>query len=242
MILYDAIIRSLDGRTGSKSPKVYAYDPAKTWPEADGFDLLLQKEMAFELGGEGKPSVNFTCVTNDALFFEGNQILVYGEDLPNIHKAAPYARITILLTTDLEGEEDDREAAHRAIQSMDFVKYHLYPKGFMMRSSGFGSREQVRVSKAAVREGISFEQVGNTFIRKYLENENVRAVKEIFLTAPDADYKGLINTAREVSNLTSSLTKILDGMPTDCDTCSIREICDQIDGLRELHFGGKAPV
>ena len=34
-----------------------------------------------------------------------------------------------------------------------------------------------------------------------------------------------------------TLSKILEGMATDCHSCSLREICDEVEGLKELHFG-----
>ena len=37
---------------------------------------------------------------------------------------------------DIESDdEDDTEQAFRAIQDMDFVKYHVFPKGYMIRTS-----------------------------------------------------------------------------------------------------------
>ena len=37
---------------------------------------------------------------------------------------------------------------------MEFVKYHVFPQGYMMRVSPENGREQVRVSKQAVKRGI----------------------------------------------------------------------------------------
>ena len=34
-----------------------------------------------------------------------------------------------------------------------------------------------------------------------------------------------------------SLSKILEGMPTDCGSCNLKAICDEVEGMRELHFG-----
>ena len=61
--------------------------------------------------------------------------------------------------------------------------------------------------------------------------------------APEADYPGLRAQARKVTDITRSLSTILDGIPTDCDSCGLREICDEVEGMRELHFqqAGKKP-
>ena len=51
---------------------------------------------------------------------------------------------------------------------------------------------------------------------------------------PDDDY--VLMTARKVSGITRSLNTILEGIPTDCDSCGLKEICDEVEGMRELHF------
>jgi hypothetical protein len=68
-------------------------------------------------------------------------------------------------------------------------------------------------------------------------NPDVIAVKMIFLTADDADYAGLRTDAKKTRDITLTLSKILEGMATDCHSCNLREICDEVEGLKELHFG-----
>lgn len=242
MKLHDVYIKKINEMTGSSRGRSYRYDPGKCWPETSDFELVLQREMAFELGGSGKPAVNFTCVTTNPDFFSGDEILVYGPDLKQIKEDLPYTRITIIQTEDQaigSEAEDQAEKTFRAIQKMDFVKYHVFPKGYMVRTSGQTSREQVRISKKALKAGMSFERIGNLFIRQYKENPKVRNVKILFITAPDADYKALGDTAKKVTELTRSLSKILEGMPTECGSCGLKNICDEVEELRELHFGKK---
>ena len=62
------------------------------------------------------------------------------------------------------------------------MKYHVYPEGYMMRVSPENQREQVRVSKQAVKRGISFRAIGNNFIKKYKENKLIDHVCVIFVT------------------------------------------------------------
>jgi CO dehydrogenase/acetyl-CoA synthase beta subunit len=107
----------------------------------------------------------------------------------------------------------------------------------MIRSSSDSFREQVRVSKDAVKKGISFEQVGNSYIKEYKKNPNVLAVRVIFATVDDADYAEMRKDAKKVRDITKTLSKILEGMATDCHSCSLKEICDEVEGLKELHFG-----
>ena len=237
MELYNSIIEKVNGHLGSTVPKKYAYNPDKTWEDVGGNQLIMMKESAYELGGDNKPAVNYACISSDDYVTE-DEIWVYGKDLNEINGSVSFARIVLVKVDSLKGEgEEDTEPLFRAIQDIDFVKYHVYPKGYMIRSSSDSFREQVRVSKDAVKKGISFEQVGNSYIKEYKKNPNVLAVRVIFATVDDADYAEMRKDAKKVRDITKTLSKILEGMATDCHSCSLKEICDEVEGLKELHFG-----
>lgn len=238
MKLYNSLIPQAEKLGGADAPRRYAYDPARAWEDSGEFELVMLRDTAYELGGSGRSAVNFTLVTTDPKLVDRDEILVYGPELRELRADADYARITILHVGDIESDdENDTEEAFRAIQDMDFVKYHVFPRGYMIRTSSESSREQVRLSKTALRQGISFERVGADFIRQYKKNPNILNVRVIFLTAPDADYEGARKLAKNAKDITMSLTKILEGMPTDCGSCQLKPICDEVEGLRELHFG-----
>ena len=237
MELYNSIIEKVNGHLGSTVPKKYAYNPDKTWEDVGGNQLIMMKESAYELGGDNKPAVNYACITSDDYVTE-DEIWVYGKDLNEINGSVSFARIVLVKVDSLKGEgEEDTEPLFRAIQDIDFVKYHVYPKGYMIRSSSDSFREQVRVSRDAVKKGISFEQVGNSYIKEYKKNPKVLAVRVIFATVDDADYGEMRKDAKKVRDITKTLSKILEGMATDCHSCSLKEICDEVEGLKELHFG-----
>ena len=238
MELYNSIIEQAEKLSRSSAPRRYAYDPQKAWPDTGEFELVMLRDAAYELGGGNRNAVNFTCVTTSPRLIDRDEILVYGPDLGQIRGDADYARITLLRVGDIESDDEtDTEQAFRAIQDMDFVKYHVFPKGYMIRTSSESSREQVRISKEAVKNGVSFERIGADFIRQYKKNINILNVKMLFITAPDADYAGAKKLAKNVKDITMSLTKILEGMPTDCGSCQLKPICDEVEGMKELHFG-----
>ena len=238
MNLYDSIIKHAEELKGSSAAKRYVYSPDRCWEDVGANELVMMKDSAFELGGEGKPAVNYTCVTSDSALVAEDEILVIGKDISEISSDVPFARIAIVRVGDIDelGEEDS-EKLFRAIQDIDFVKYHVFPKGYMVRSSGESFREQVRVSKSSKLGGMSFEGIGNDYIKNYKKNKNIEAVKLMFITAPDADYKGMLADAKTVHDITLTLSKILEGMPTDCSSCGLKDVCDEVEGLKELHFG-----
>ena len=238
MELYNSIIEQAERLCEASPVKRYAYDPAGAWTDSGEFELVMLRDAAFELGGGHHSAVNFTCVTTSPKLIDRDEILVCGPDLRELQGDADYTRITLLRVGDIESDdESDTEQAFRAIQDMDFVKYHVFPKGYMIRTSSESSREQVRISRDALRSGISFERVGNDFIRHYKKNPSILNVRMIFITAPGADYAEAGRLAKNVKDITLSLTKILEGMPTDCGSCQLKPICDEVEGMKELHFG-----
>ena len=238
MELYNELIRE----TASLLPETvrrWDYDPAAAWEDAGSSELVLMRDMAYELGGSGKAAAQYTCVTTSRELVEKDEVLLWGPDLNELRADAPYARIALLRVGDIESDDGDDTVAYHAIKNMEFVKYHVFPRGYMLRISTESHREQVRVSKQALKKGIDFRGVGCDFIRQYRKNPNVLAVKLLFITAPDAPYAALTEHAKRSADITRALCGILEGMPTDCSACRLKPICDEVEGMKTLHFGQK---
>ena len=50
----------------------------------------------------------------------------------------------------------------------------------------------------------------------------------------------LVKNAKLTDGITSTLTHILEGLSTDCSVCSLKDVCDEVEGMKELHFGRAA--
>ena len=236
MKLYDSIIKQTLETLAGKTPVRFPYDTKRIWKDQGESSLIMLRDSAFELGGSGKPSINYTCTTTSGIVDE-DEVLVYGPDLSELSADSAFARIVLLETEDL-GETEDEEKAYTAIRNLEFVRYHVFPVGYMVRVSSESNQEQVRVSSKVVRAGIKFVYVGGTYIRKYKAVPGVKNVRVIFVT-DEALVKELIPYAGKVDEITKTLTHILDGLPTDCGHCSLKPVCDEVEGMRELHMGQK---
>ena len=232
MELYNHIIESTRAALAGSLPRRWDFDPAALWPDTGASELVMLRDAAFELGGSGKASANFTCVTGDVALVPRDEVLLYGPDLPQLTGDVSFARLVFLLVDDIGTEEE----AFSAIRDMEFVKYHVFPKGYMVRTSAESNREQVRVSRAALREGIDFRRLGNAYLARYKQNMHIRRAQIVFLT-DRAVVAELAKTAKQVDAITKTLTHILEGIPTDCGSCSLKPVCDEVEGMRELHFG-----
>ncbi len=236
MKLYDSLIDTTMEELSKVSERRSLYSGTRAWKCHKDSEFIMQRDASVELGGSGLPSVNYTCVTTSGKVTE-DEILVYGKEISEIKGDTAFARIVILETTDL-GEDKDQEKAFAAIRNLEFVRYHVFPEGYMVRVSSQSNQEQVRISKDALKKGISFSSVGAAYISKYKALEQVRNVRVIFITDKELVEK-LLPNADKVDAITKTLTHILDGLPTDCGHCSMKPVCDEVEGMRELHLGKK---
>ena len=234
MELFNSLIKETNDLLNGITPKSYPYIPSKAWKDIGSNELVLSRDAAFELGASGKGSANYILFTSSGDLVEKDEICVYGRDSNAISSDSDFARIVILRVGALEMED---EAVYRTLKDIEFSKYHVYPEGYMVRMSSENYREQVRISKQAVRRGISFEALGNNYITEYKKNLNVLAVKVMFITDPAPDYRKMQEIAKKSRDVTETLTHIFEGLSTDCSVCSLKDVCDEVEGMKELHFG-----
>lgn len=234
MELYNSLINDTRAQLEGLSAKVWDYSPADCWRDVGSSELVLQRDSAYEMGAMGKGSANYVLFTSSSELVNKDQVILYGPDMGQIKGDCDFARIVLLRVGVLD---DDDEAVYRTLKDIEFAKYHVYPEGYMVRMSPESSREQIRVSKKALAKGISFRSVGASYVAEYKKDANVLNATVIFITDPKADYASLQAAAKKASAVTGTLTHILEGLPTDCSICALKDICDEVEGMKELHFG-----
>ena len=234
MELYNSLIKDTLGHLEGLNAKVWDYSPADCWADTGASEQVLPRDAAYEMGALGKGSANYVLFTSSSELVDKDQVILYGPDMGQIKGDCDFARIVLLRVGVLD---DDDEAVYRTLKDIEFAKYHVYPEGYMVRMSPESSREQVRVSKKALAKGISFRSVGASYVAEYKKDANVLNATVIFVTDPKADYAALQAAAKKSAAVTGTLTHILEGLPTDCSVCALKDICDEVDGMKELHFG-----
>ena len=234
MELYNSLINDTRAQLEGLSAKVWDYSPADCWTDVGSSELVLQRDSAYEMGAMGKGSANYVLFTSSSELVNKDQVILYGPDMGQIKGDCDFARIVLLRVGVLD---DDDEAVYRTLKDIEFAKYHVYPECYMVRMSPESSREQIRVSKKALAKGISFRSVGASYVAEYKKDANVLNATVIFITDPKADYASLQAAAKKASAVTGTLTHILEGLPTDCSICALKDICDEVEGMKELHFG-----
>ena len=240
MKLYDPIISNiltLCEQASSRKLPVCHVD----WPDLGKENLIVRQDMAYELGGGGDRffALGATAVTDDPALVREDEIVLIGKDLPEISADTSYARIALVrVAPDTLGEGN---ALYNAVKQMEYVRYHVNPEGFMTRVSLMNGTESARVSKKALEKGLTFTQVGNLMLRQFHKNARIVSVKLIFITDPCFPFSALKEAVRETEKITRAIDHILKNGMTDCDRCSLQKVCEEVEGMKALHFNMTNP-
>ena len=204
------------------------------WQDVGKQNLVLRGEMSYELGAGTLPAVSFLGVTSSKELVPTDSTLLCGQDLPEISTDTPYARITLLRIDDeLLGTGEE---IYDAMRHFANTRYKVNPKGFMSRISTSNNHEPVRVSKIALEEGLTFSKVARLFLDAYKAHLEVIAVQIIFVTLSNFNYGELVKLAQKNDQITTALDHILRDVKMDCASCKLQSICNEVEGMKELHF------
>jgi CO dehydrogenase/acetyl-CoA synthase beta subunit len=224
MEILDSLIKEVSKIIEPYSKTEYYFEKENSWEDVGHNQVILQKETLFELDGVG-----FNLLTSSAI---DDSVVVVGKDLQVIKGNTKFARICFI---EFE-EQEEIQKTYNLIRKIEYTKYHFFPDGYMIRTSSKAHKENVRVSKTAVKKGIDFQKIGNLLINKFKENPAVKGVKVVFVTEDAVDFSVLESLSRKNHEITETLNQVMNNLAFDCDTCNLKAICDEVEGMRELHF------
>ncbi len=225
MRLYNTLINEIRGNLACAK----MLKNGKTLSTSDKNSVIFLSDTAFELGGSQCPCVSCLAISSDIEF--SNSVYLLGNDLDKIKSDSPFLKFVFIQLDDF----DDEQNTFNKIKELEALRYHLSIDGFMTRASALNMREQVRVSKKAIKSGVTFADYGNTLLSKYFEFDCVKSAEIYFATDFD-DFEKLNVIAKKISQTTAALNHIFDNVMFDCSTCNLKEICDEVDGLKEIHL------
>lgn len=231
------------------------------WDSIEG-QLLLKGDSAIELGGGSLPAVSGVLYCDGLALAGGRstsvdagsgsvsaaagggavrleeastetavrRVTLYGQDLPVLKGDVPYARVSLVgikkeFTT--EGYK-----LYNLIRSIEYIRYRVSPMGYMPRISTVQDREQVRVSRAALDEGLDFYKVGRLYEEAYLKHPAVQWAETVFITLRDFDYGALRKLFERAESVTMSLEHPLGNLQMDCNSCKLKTVCDEVEALQ----------
>lgn len=224
MEFFDFLIDETLALADSGDKKEFSFICENPWKDEGHSGIILQRDCAYELKGTGFNLVSLRDV-NDS-------VVVFGEDLPEIRADRAFSRISVI---SIESQESEQQL-HDLIKKIEYVKYHCFPEGYMMRSTSSSCKEAVRVSKSAIGKGITFQKIGSLLVERYKKIPGVKGVTVIFVTDKTADYTRLNEISEKSTAITKALNHIMESVNFDCESCNLKPLCDEVEGMRELHF------
>ena len=224
MEFFDSLINDFSEICNKYNSAAFSPDDRIQWKENEYSKVILQRETACELDGTG-----FNLITGKDI---EDGVVIIGSDIDKLTSKQKFARICIV---QLENKDDEQQL-YNLIRKVEYVKYHFFPEGYMIRTASRSHKEGVRISKNAVKDGLTFEKVGNMLIRKFKAIPSVKAVKVYFVTDPTFNYVRIEEMAQKSNTITEALNHIMNSVKFDCDTCNLKAVCDEVDGMKELHF------
>ncbi len=224
MKLFDSLIADTNTLISLCEKKFFEFSPEKLWEDVGHNQVVMQRDSFVSFDGLG-----YDLVTEQNIF-DGTFII--GEDIKSTENNGVFIRVSVI---EIQPQEDDQKL-YDLLKKIEYVKYRYFPKGYMIRSSSTSQNEAVRVSKQAVKDGISFENIGNLLISLYKKIPGVKNVSVYFITSPLVDKKAAKSIAEKKREITNALNHVMKDVNFDCASCGLKSICDEVEGLREMHF------
>lgn len=211
--------------------QIYSMNTESQWSYTKREPFLMDKECVLELGKFPLKSTNMTLITEDFNLINDGEIWINGPDIPEMTgNHSPYGKI-VLLQSDVLSFEDP----YPKLKDLEHIRSKIHFTDVMQRASSERNREHIRISRRAMDNGVSLYKLGTSALQMYKENEYVKAAQIIYLTGENSPYDELNEIAIEADRISQALNTVLDGLDLDCGNCDLSAICDEVEGLRDLH-------
>ena len=234
MHLFDGTIGEIrsymDQKGRERVGREYYPSAIVSWPEAGKRDIVLQSDAGLELGHPRDEAVSFLVWTEDLSLIKDGRITLIGPEIGESgNKNLSFGRAVLI-----GGHGFNEENAYDRHREMDFLRYELSFKGYMMRAVFQYMREWSRVSNEAIERGFSFEVIGNEFILRLREKEYIDAVEILFVTSSPEDVIELKEIGEHAMNYVQAMTRMIEEMDLDCGSCEYQDVCSEAGDMRAI--------
>jgi len=231
MDLFTKTIEAVRAFTESNpSHMTWLWDKDAQWPSCNGKGIVLKDDLGLELGSPEKESVSCLLWTHDLSAVEDGRISLIGPDfLESAGKSLPFGKVVLVGVTGFD--EDNAYDRHK---ELDFLRYDLDLKGYMMRAVSQYMREWCRISREALSMGFSARDLGSSLIKLIRGKHYVRAVEVIYLTSSTEDVRKLGEITASAEKIIAAMNKMAGEFEYDCTSCDYQEVCNEADGLKGM--------
>ncbi len=230
MIIHDTYLTQIEKILKDSSVGKEVSIVKDSWEMKKNSDYILDSETALELGSTSVKNASITLCTCEKNFQD--KIIVIGNDIQKLSgKVENFAKVVMV---SLESIDDENELFRR-VKSASRARLGINFKGTMLKATSTESLECFRISKDAYKKGINLSIVGSALINKIKQQEGVKNVQVYYIVDNKKLSDDIINYQDKVNQATAALNHVFDGMELDCGSCAIKEVCDEVEGMRDSH-------
>jgi len=201
-----------------------------SWPAGGGRNIVLKDDLGLELGSPERESLSCLLWTHDLSAIEDGRVTLVGPDFPESSgMSLPFGRVVL---AGVEGFTADN--AYDRHKDLDFLRYGIDLKGFMLRSASQYRREWCRVGTAALKDGFSARHLGSALMGLLRTKPYLKAVEVIYLTSSPADVIELREITSPAERIIGAMNKMASEMDFDCETCDYQPVCDDASALKAM--------
>jgi len=205
-------------------------DNVSSWHGEKKRNVILKKDVAFELGNPETESASFLLMTEELSLINNGQITIVGPELSKCDNTSiPFGKI-VLCGTDKINEEN----IYETYQQLDLIRYDLLLEGYMMRGVSQNLQEWNRISNEAMSKGFSLQILGKELIELYKKNPMIYSVEIIFLTSSIQDIQKMRLIGEGFYRYIMAMRKMIEEIDLDCDACDYIDICGDAGELRSM--------
>lgn len=223
----DAVRTFVDTRP---SPRSWMESPGFQWPSGQGRNIVLREDTGLELGSPDQDSVSCILWTGGRTPVVDGRITLIGPDFPESPgRSLPFGKVVL---ASVEGiDEDNAYDMHR---DMDFLRYELDLRGFMVRAVSRHMKEWCRISRDALALGFSARVLGSSLIRLFRRRPYVKSAEVICVTSSTVDVARLREITAPAEKIIAAMNKMAVEMDFDCTSCDYRDVCDEAEELKAM--------
>lgn len=201
------------------------------WPIVDKTPFIMERDTKTELGGHPKESVSLILSSSDIDLSDMSELSFIGDpSLMNREPHISYGKVVLLRTDDFpeDGIYDYLQSAQMADVKMRF-------KDVMLRTSSQQFYTNMRISKAAASAGFDAYKMGRTMLKQFKDVPHVTDARLVLIFGDSPVYKKLISVAESAKLVNVAIYNRFEGMDMECESCAIKPICDQVEGIKKMH-------
>jgi CO dehydrogenase/acetyl-CoA synthase beta subunit len=231
MELFEGILPSVNSFLAEQTHRrSWAAGPPLLWAKGGSRNIVLKEDLGVELGNPEMESVSCLLWTENLSWIEDGRITLVGPDFfESAAKSLPFGKVVL---AGVEGFDEDN--VYERHKELDFLRYDLDLKGFMMRAVSQYMREWCRISSVALSKGFSARHLGSSLIHLFAQRPYVKSVEVIFVTSSTEDVARLKEITAPSEKIISAMNKMAGELEYDCSTCDYQEVCDEADGLKGM--------